>query len=72
MTIGSHPTEPLADKTGNAIAQGAVPLAVRNLMHDLRSAGEVTSGPRPFTPRDRSAFLSALDQAIRRLQRLRR
>jgi uncharacterized protein YaiI (UPF0178 family) len=44
-------------------------LAVRNLMHDLRSAGEVTGGPRPFSPRDRSAFLSALDQAIRRLQR---
>jgi len=44
-------------------------LAVRNLMHDLRSAGEVTGGPAPFSPRDRSAFLSALDQAIRRLQR---
>jgi uncharacterized protein YaiI (UPF0178 family) len=44
-------------------------LAVRNLMHDLRSAGEVTGGPRPFTPRDRSAFLSALEEAIRRLQR---
>ena len=47
-------------------------LAVRNLMTDLRSAGEVTGGPQPFTPRDRSAFLSALDQAIRRLQRVRR
>ena len=46
-------------------------LAVRNLMHDLRSAGEVTGGPRPFSPRDRSAFLSALDDAIRRLQRAR-
>jgi uncharacterized protein YaiI (UPF0178 family) len=44
-------------------------LAVRNLMHDLRSAGEVTGGPRPFSPRDRSAFLSALDETIRRLQR---
>jgi uncharacterized protein YaiI (UPF0178 family) len=44
-------------------------LAVRNLMHDLRSAGEVTGGPRPFSPRDRSAFLSALDQTIRRLRR---
>ncbi|MGE0036177.1 MAG: YaiI/YqxD family protein [Xanthobacteraceae bacterium] len=44
-------------------------LAVRNLMHDLRSAGEVTGGPRPFSPRDRSAFLSALEEAIRRLQR---
>ena len=46
-------------------------LAVRDLMTDLRSAGDVTSGPRPFAPRDRSAFLSALDQAIRRLQRAR-
>jgi uncharacterized protein YaiI (UPF0178 family) len=45
-------------------------LAVRNLMHDLRSAGEITGGPRPFSPRDRSAFLSALDQAIRRAQRV--
>ena len=44
-------------------------LAVRDLMTDLRSAGETTSGPRPFSPRDRSAFLSALDQAIRRMQR---
>jgi uncharacterized protein len=44
-------------------------LAVRNLMHDLRSAGEVTGGPRPFGPRDRSAFLAALDQAVRRAQR---
>jgi uncharacterized protein YaiI (UPF0178 family) len=44
-------------------------LAVRNLMHDLRSAGEVTGGPRAFSPRDRSAFLAALEQAVRRLQR---
>ena len=44
-------------------------LAVRNLMTDLRSSGEVTGGPRPFQPRDRSAFLSALDQTIRRIQR---
>jgi hypothetical protein len=29
-------------------------LAVRNLMTDLRSAGEVTGGPRSFAPRDRS------------------
>jgi uncharacterized protein len=44
-------------------------LAVRNLMHDLRSSGEVTGGPAPFKPSDRSAFLAALDQAIRRKQR---
>ena len=46
-------------------------LAVRNLMSDLRETGEVTGGPRGFSPRDRSAFLSALDQTIRRLQRQR-
>lgn len=46
-------------------------LAVRNLMTDLRSSGEVTGGPRSFTPRDRSAFLSTLDQTIRRIQRQR-
>ncbi len=44
-------------------------LAVRNLMTDLRSSGEVTGGPKSFAPRDRSTFLSALDQAIRRIQR---
>lgn len=46
-------------------------LAMRDLMTDLRSAGAVTAGPRPFSARDRSAFLAALDQAIRRSQRSR-
>jgi uncharacterized protein len=46
-------------------------LAVRNLMTDLRSSGEITGGPRSFSPRDRSAFISALDQTIRRIQRRR-
>ena len=46
-------------------------LAVRNLMTDLRSSGEVTGGPKSFAPRDRSTFLSALDQTIRRIQRRR-
>jgi uncharacterized protein len=44
-------------------------VATRNLLHDLRSAGEVTGGPRPFEPRDRSRFLSTLDQAVVRLKR---
>ena len=44
-------------------------LATRNLMDSLRSAGEITGGPKPFAQRDRSAFLSALDQAIVRLKR---
>ena len=44
-------------------------LATRNLLHDLRGAGEITGGPKPFTPRDRSEFLSALDRAIVRIKR---
>ena len=46
-------------------------LAMRNLMTDLRSSGEITGGPKSFSPRDRSAFLAALDQTIRRIQRRR-
>ena len=46
-------------------------LAMRNLMTDLRSSGEVTGGPKSFSPRDRSAFISALDQTIRRIRRRR-
>jgi uncharacterized protein YaiI (UPF0178 family) len=44
-------------------------LATRNLLHELRSAGAATGGPKPFEPRDRSRFLSALDRAIVRLKR---
>ena len=44
-------------------------LATRNLMEDLRSAGEQTRGPRAFSPRDRSAFLSALETGVQRLKR---
>jgi uncharacterized protein YaiI (UPF0178 family) len=44
-------------------------LAVRNLMTDLRSSGEITGGPKPPGPRDRSNFLATLDQTIRRIQR---
>ena len=44
-------------------------LATRNLMQDLREAGAVTGGPPPFSLRDRSAFLSALHEAIVRLKR---
>ncbi|HKS63450.1 MAG TPA: YaiI/YqxD family protein [Xanthobacteraceae bacterium] len=44
-------------------------LATRNLMDQLRSAGEITGGPRPFAPKDRSAFLGSLDREIVRLKR---
>ncbi len=44
-------------------------LATRNLMTDLREAGQVTTGPKAFSPRDRSTFLSALHEALERLKR---
>ena len=44
-------------------------LATRNLMDSLRSAGEITGGPKPFAPKDRSAFLQSLDREIVRLKR---
>jgi uncharacterized protein YaiI (UPF0178 family) len=44
-------------------------LATRNLMSDLRSAGAITGGPKPFAPQDRSRFLSGLDAALVRLTR---
>ena len=57
--------------TGRAFTDDSIgmTLATRNLMTDLRSAGQITGGPRPFGARDRSAFLSALDLAIARLKR---
>ena len=44
-------------------------LAVRDLMTDLRSAGAVTGGPKPFAREDRSRFLQALHQAMVRIDR---
>jgi len=44
-------------------------LAMRELMSDLRAMGEAKGGPPPFSARDRSAFLSALDEAVMRLRR---
>ncbi len=56
---------------GKAFDEGAMgmALATRNLMDDLRSAGEITGGPKPFSARDRSDFLSALDLAVTKLRR---
>ena len=57
--------------TGRMFDEAAIGLALatRNLMDDLRSAGQVTGGPRPFTGKDRSAFLVALDLAVNRARR---
>ena len=39
-------------------------LAVRDLLTDLRQAGAATGGPAPMTPKDRSRFLSKLDDLL--------
>ncbi len=39
-------------------------MASRELMEHLRQMGEVTGGPAPFVPADRSRFLSSLDEVI--------
>jgi uncharacterized protein YaiI (UPF0178 family) len=44
-------------------------LAMRDLMDDLRQGGAVTGGPAPMTPKDRSRFLSKLDEAINSVRR---
>jgi uncharacterized protein YaiI (UPF0178 family) len=59
--------------TGRAFTEDSIgmTLASRNLMDDLRSAGQITGGPKPFTARDRSAFLSAMDLAVSKAKRAR-
>ena len=44
-------------------------LAARDLNAYLRSIGEVTGGPKGFTPKDRSKFASTLDAAVGRMAR---
>jgi uncharacterized protein YaiI (UPF0178 family) len=44
-------------------------LALRELLDGLRQGGVVTSGPAPMTPRDRSRFLSKLDEAVNAVRR---
>jgi uncharacterized protein YaiI (UPF0178 family) len=74
---------PLADRALKAGAQAIHPngrpftaggigaaLASRAIGEHLRSMGEVTGGPPPFTPADRSRFLQALDAAVVRARKL--
>lgn len=53
------------DSIGAALAQ-------RALMEHIRSTGDITGGPPPFSAANRSQFLQTLDQVIVRAQRLRR
>jgi uncharacterized protein YaiI (UPF0178 family) len=44
-------------------------LGMRDLMDGLRQGGAVTGGPPPMTPRDRSRFLSKLDELVNAVRR---
>jgi len=57
--------------TGVAFTAASIGMAMANreLMSHLRAMGEVTGGPRPMAARDRSRFLSTLDETIQRMRR---
>jgi uncharacterized protein YaiI (UPF0178 family) len=57
--------------TGKPFTEENIGQAVttRDLLTELRSAGEVTGGPPPLTKRDRSMFLQQLDEAIQSIRR---
>jgi uncharacterized protein YaiI (UPF0178 family) len=44
-------------------------LATRNLLSELRIAGEITGGPPPLKKGDRSRFLHQLDEVIQSIRR---
>jgi len=44
-------------------------VSTRNLMSDLRDAGEITGGPPPLKKSDRSSFLQELDNVIQSIRR---
>ena len=57
--------------TGKPFTEASIgmALATRDMMEDLRAMGSVRSGPKPFSQKDRSAFLQALNVAVQRLKR---
>jgi uncharacterized protein YaiI (UPF0178 family) len=60
------------DPKGRALTDNDIgsALAIRNLMDELRQSGTVTGGPAPMTPKDRSRFLSKLDEVVNAVRRI--
>ena len=50
------------DNIGDAIA-------TRELLSELRDAGQITGGPPPLEKRDRSRFLQELDHVVQAIRR---
>jgi uncharacterized protein YaiI (UPF0178 family) len=59
------------DMRGHALTDNDIgaALAMRDLLAELRQGGAVTGGPSPMTPKDRSRFLSKLDETIHAVRR---
>ena len=59
------------DPRGGAFSENTIgqALATRELMSHLRSMEQVSGGPAPFEPRDRSRFLQRLDETIQAARR---
>jgi uncharacterized protein len=57
--------------TGKPFTERSIGAAVatRNLLAELREAGESTRGPKPLERRDRSRFLGTLDEIIQSIRR---
>ena len=57
--------------TGKPFTQNNIGLSVatRDLLSELRGAGEITGGPPPMEKRDRSRFLQQLDEVIQAIRR---
>ncbi len=57
--------------TGVPFTKASIGMAMANreLMSNLRAMGEITGGPKPMAQRDKSRFLSALDETIQKLKR---
>ena len=67
VALGAHVLGP----TGRPFTPETIGMAVamRDLKQHLRETGESKGYNASFAPRDRSAFLSALDQAVRRARK---
>ena len=60
--------------TGRPFSEDSIgeTVATRDLLAELRGAGEITGGPAPLKARDRSQFLQKLDEVIQSIRRRQR
>ena len=64
---GAHAINPRGERyTPDTIRER---LVMRDFMETMRSTGQVTGGPPPFSQGDRQAFANALDRLLTRLRR---